>query len=148
MKKILALVLTFALVMTLSGCGQEPVAVTHDWGVSLEAQNVSATGLTIVCQQSGGEDVFELSTGSYYVIQKLAKNGWKDVKCVKSKRNLSWTLEAWLIPLESSTAWDVNWEWLYGQLPPGQYRIGKEITNFRDTGDFDKEIVYAEFIIP
>lgn len=148
MKKILAFVLALVFVVIFAGCEKETVTITHNWGVSLEAQNVTATGLTIVCHQSGGDDVFELSTGSYYVIHKLGKHGWKDVKYVRPKRNLSWTLEAWLIPSESSTAWDVNWEWLYGKLPAGQYRIGKEISNFRGTGDFEKELIYAEFIIP
>lgn len=64
-----------------------------------------------------------------------------------NKHEIGWTLEAWIIEKESTTTWDVNWEWLYGELPSGEYRIGKEILNFRGTGDFDTEIVYAEFII-
>ena len=43
--------------------------------------------------------------------------------------------------------WDVRWDWL-GELPAGEYRIGKKIMNFRGTGDYDEEMVYAEFAIP
>jgi hypothetical protein len=41
----------------------------------------------------------------------------------------------------------VDWGWLYGALPSGQYRIGKEIMNFRGAGDFDKSMAYAEFTV-
>ncbi len=49
--------------------------------------------------------------------------------------------------MNDSCEWDVNWEWLYGVLAEGKYRIGKEITDFRDTGDYDSAIYYAEFEI-
>ena len=63
------------------------------------------------------------------------------------KYDIAWTMEAWMIPKEDTISWDVNWEWLYGKLPAGEYRIGKEIMNFRGTGDYDVEMVYAEFVI-
>ena len=42
---------------------------------------------------------------------------------------------------------EVNWEWLYGKLAPGKYRINKEVMDFRETGDFDKKIYSLEFIV-
>lgn len=41
---------------------------------------------------------------------------------------------------------ETNWEETYGELPAGIYRIGKEVTDFRGTGDYDKEMLCAEFI--
>ena len=116
-------------------------------GVSFEVENVTAKGLTIHCRQSGGENVFELNTGSYFVIQKKENSNWIDVEYVSQENNVVWTTEAWAIHKEDTTTWDVDWEWLYGELSAGQYRIGKEIMNFRGTGDFDKQMVYAEFKI-
>ena len=52
-----------------------------------------------------------------------------------------------MIQKEDTTQWDVNWEWLYGELPAGEYRIGKEIMNFRGAGDYDTEMLYAGFVI-
>lgn len=49
--------------------------------------------------------------------------------------------------MNDSCEWEVNWELLYGVLAEGKYRIGKEITDFRDTGDYDSAIYYAEFEI-
>lgn len=36
---------------------------------------------------------------------------------------------------------------LGSELPPGTYRIVKEIMNFRGTGDYDENEYYAEFIL-
>ena len=60
---------------------------------------------------------------------------------------MGWDAVAWSISMGSMTEWQVDWEWLYGSLAPGHYRIGKEIMNFRGTGDYDKEMYYAEFEI-
>ena len=108
---------------------------------------VIAKGLSIVCHQSGGENVAQLHTGTYYVLQKLENEDWVDVEYLPQEYDVGWTMEALKIEKESITVWDVNWEWLYGELPAGEYRIGKEITNFRATGDYDKEMCYAEFVI-
>ena len=43
--------------------------------------------------------------------------------------------------------WEVNWGGRYGTLPVGKYRIGKIITDFRQSGDFDNATYYAEFEI-
>ena len=117
----------------------------YEWGVVLEAQNVTPSGLTIVCNQSGGENVSELSTGSFYVIQKLEEAGWTDLEYLPQEYDIAWNSIAYIIQKEGTTTWDVNWEWLYGVLPAGKYRIGKEIMNFRATGDYDVEMLYAEF---
>ena len=61
--------------------------------------------------------------------------------------DLAWTSEAWCIPANDTCEWEVNWEWLYGELPEGNYRIAKEIMDFRGTGEYDTAIHYAEFRI-
>lgn len=125
-----------------------PGTIVHNnWGITLETQNVTPTGLAIVCKQSGGENVAELNTGSFYTIQRLEKSSWKTVEYLPQEYDIGWTAEAWIIPKEDTVTWEVNWEWLYGTLPSGEYRIGKEIMNFRETGDYDTEMVFAEFSI-
>ncbi len=118
----------------------------EEWCVSLEAVNATPKGLTIACHQMGG--VFtELSTGTYYVIQRLENEGFVDVEYLPQENDIAWTSEAWIIHRDATTTWDIDWEWLYGELPVGEYRIGKEIMNFRSPGDFEKEMIYAHFKI-
>ena len=101
--------------------------------------------MTIKCTQSGGEPTGELQTGSWYILETWTQEkGWHVDACYAE---VSWTEEAWLISKDNVTEWEVNWEWLYGTLSKGKYRIGKEIIDFRDVGDYDTQIYFAEFEI-
>ena len=154
MKKWICLICALVFVLSFAACGtsaadskpaNEPVP--NKWGITLEAENVSSSGLTLVCRQSGGENVAELSTGSYFAIQKRDGAEWIDVEYAPQAHDIAWTLEAWIIPAENEVSWDVNWAWLYGELNPGEYRIGKDITNFKGPGVTENETVYAAFTI-
>ena len=125
----------------------ETELANYDWGVTLEATEVTSKGMTLVCHQSGGENVVELSTGSFYTLQRQDKKKWVDVDTLPQEGEIAWDALAWRIKLDDSTNWDIAWGWLYGELPAGTYRIGKEIMNFRVPGDFDTMMCYAEFTI-
>ena len=117
------------------------------WGITLTAENITPTSATIRCIQSGGEPTGELDTGSWYILENWTQeNGWKEMPYVIDGE-IGWTAEAWMIPRDNSCEWEVKWEWLYGQVPAGKYRIGKEIMDFRGPGDYDKAIYYVEFVI-
>lgn len=47
--------------------------------------------------------------------------------------------------MNDEVEWEINWKNLYGELPAGYYRIGKNIKNFRDTIGYDEEVYYASF---
>lgn len=118
-----------------------------DWGIKLEAINLSPSGLSLKCSQSNGKPSGDLQTGSYYLIEKHTEGKWQELDYKDKDMEIGWTEEAWIIPKNQTVEWQVNWEWLYGELPSGDYRIGKEIMDFRETGDYDKKIYYAEFTI-
>ncbi len=121
----------------------------NEWGLTLHAKDVTPEGMTIVCTQSGGSPSGELNTGSYYALEQEVQGVWCVVEYSEDARSkeIGWTAEAWIIPMNDTVEWEVDWEWLYGSLAPGHYRIGKEIMDFRESGDFDKGIYYAEFEI-
>ena len=149
LKKTLAVALIYFILFSLTACAPkaEPAAAQPNaWGITLQAESVTAKGLTLVCTQSGGENIVELSTGSFFVIQKHDGGTWSDVPYL-AEGDVQWTMEGWLIPLNDSLSWDISYEWLYGELPAGDYRIGKEIMNFRGPGDYDEERFYAEFSV-
>ncbi len=126
----------------------EFMVFAEKWGVTLTATNITPTGLTLQCTQSGGRPTGDLQTGSWYVLETWTQqDGWQQVNYRPQEYEPMWTQEAWTIPINDTCEWKVNWEWLYGQLPEGKYRIGKEITDFRGTGDYDATIYYAEFEI-
>ena len=121
--------------------------MSKEWGITLEAKNVKPGGMTIECTQSGGKNVAELSTGSYFNLQKKYEDEWLDVDFLPQEGEVAWTSESWLIQKESTVSWDVDWQWLYGELTKGEYRIGKKIMNFRGAGDYDEQLVYVEFTV-
>lgn len=117
----------------------------ENWGITLSLENVTPTGATITCTQTGGEATGELQTGSWFIVECWTqKAGWKEVSYVV-EGEVGWTAEAWMIAKESETKWDVNWEWLYGALPAGTYRIGKEMMDFGGPGAYDTAVYFAEF---
>ncbi len=119
-----------------------------DWGVTLTVKNVTAKGLTLVCTQNGGEAQGELQTGSWYEIQRLENGTWKKAEYTAIDEELvGWTGEAWCIPKNETVEWEVDWSWLYDELPEGEYRIGKEIMDFQGTGEYEETVIYAEFIV-
>lgn len=126
----------------------EFMVFAQKWGITLTATDITPTSLTLKCTQSGGRPTGDLQTGSWYVLETWTqKYGWKQVDYLSYENEIMWTQEAWTISMNDTCEWKVNWEWLYGQLPDGKYRIGKEIMDFRGPGDFDKTIYYAEFEI-
>lgn len=114
----------------------------------LELTEEEKSLLTLVCTQSGGEPTGELQTGSWYILEKWTQEaGWKEVQHIKEDNDLQWTMEAYSIPMEDTVKWEMNWTYIYEKLSAGRYRVGKEIMDFRKTGDYDIAIYYAEFEI-
>lgn len=122
--------------------------VPDAWGLAFTAKDVTPTGCTVVFAQSGGDPAGELETGSYYELEQYKNGQWTAVKTLFPEDDpVQWTDEAWFIDSNDSVEFTENWEWLYGKLPAGKYRIGKEIMYFRKTADFDKKMYYAYFEI-
>lgn len=121
----------------------EPV---YDWGITLTAKDVTPFGLTVVCTQSGGNITGELQTGSMYWIEKKDKDVWKKAEYIMEEP-VCWNSIAYLITANGKTEWTVNWERLYGELPAGEYRIGKQIADFREANGYDTQNCYAEFTV-
>jgi len=128
--------------------GENTQTETDDsWGLTLRADDVSAEGLTLTFIQEGGVENAELLSGSFFVIEKYSGGEWVPVETVFSQYEITWTQEAWLISANSKSEWKVNWTFLYGTLDAGKYRIGKSVSYFRGTGDYDSKLYYAEFEI-
>ena len=116
-----------------------------NWGIGLSVKDVTDSGLTLVCTQSGGKPTGELQTGSDYNLIVLKDGTWQEVPTIIEE--YAWTAEAYMVPKDDSVEFEINWEWLYGKLPAGTYRIKKGFTDFRGTGDYDDFSYWAEFEI-
>ncbi|MBE5930864.1 MAG: hypothetical protein E7268_07425 [Lachnospiraceae bacterium] len=116
-----------------------------DWGLTLSVKDVTPTGLTLVCTQEGGNPTGDLQCGEDYRLIALEDGVWKDVPTVLG--NFIWDSLAYPIPKRQDRAFEISWEWLYGELPAGYYRLVKEFMDFRGTADFDTAKYWVEFEI-
>lgn len=116
-----------------------------DWGLSLSVKNVTPTGLTLVCTQKGGNPTGELQCGTEYHLIVLEDGIWKDVPTIIEE--YGWNSMAYLISEGQDTEFDISWEWLYGKLTAGTYRLTKGFMDFREAGDFDTAKYWVEFAI-
>jgi len=128
---------------------QNEAPQSDERGLTLRAQNVTAEGCTIVYEQHGGAPSgSELLTGSWYRIERKEQDEWVEVPYAEGiGGEIGWNDTAWIISMEGSVEFEESWGTLYGELPPGTYRIVKEIMDFRGTGDYDVNDYYAEFTL-
>lgn len=115
-----------------------------DWGITLSVEDVTPTGMKLLIKQSGGSPTGDLEYGEDYHIEQFTDGAWQQVQPLETPAFL-----AMAYPLEPNTVAEetLNWEVVYGELSPGQYRIAKEFMDFRGPGDYNKAMFYAEFII-
>ena len=121
---------------------EEKVIITGKtpyWGITLSVKNVTSTGATLVCEQFGGMAEGTLRTGNYFVVHKYTEKGWVEAG---DTRNVVWDSMGIVIPRTDRCEWTINWKNIYGKLPEGRYRIGKEFSD-----NYDDVMFYAEFTI-
>lgn len=151
-----AALLTLCL-LTLAACGSAPAggssveggdtAPEDPWGLTLSVKDVTPTGATLVFTQSGGAVTGELQTGSAYTLEVLQDDAWQAVEFALPVETAVWNSMAYLIQTDGETQLETDWSVLYGTLPPGTYRLGKTVTDFRAAGEYDEAVYYATFAI-
>ena len=104
-----------------------------DWGITLSAKDISANGMTLIINQKDGKPLGELMMGCDYKLEKMVENEWQPIPEIIE--NAAWTAEAYMIKHGGVTEFEVNWNWLYGELAEGEYRIIKPIMDFKANGD-------------
>ena len=127
------------------------IAVRHieifdEWGIMMWADDITPNGITLFIEQFGGDFKGELSTGPQYTLEIFENDKWSEVK-TKDGTPLVWNQVAQKIFENERTKFIINFSFGYNPLKKGRYRVGKEIMDFIETGNFDKKTYYAEFTI-
>ena len=117
-----------------------------DIGLSMRIDNVSRTGVELFFIQSDGNQKGDLIYGDDFIIENNVKGEWTEAPIIVVG-DYGFNGIAYAITKDGVTDFKIDWEWLYGDLEPGEYRIGKEVLDFVETGSYDKYMVYAHFII-
>ncbi len=86
----------------------------------------------------------ELITGEQFTLERETENGWERVV---QKADYAFCQVGWMIPVEEDTEFACDWEWLYGELPPGKYRMGKTVTEFMKDGNGQQHKICVQFLV-
>ncbi len=121
-----------------------------DWGLTLSVKNVTSTGLTLVVTQSGGNPTGDILTGEPYRLIALVDDTWKAVEELPLPEGVDgrgFNSIGYWIQKGETREFDINWEWMFGELPSGTYRLIKEFSDFRETANYDPFEYWVEFYI-
>ena len=120
------------------------VIMPDEWGLTLTVKDVDPAGCTVVFTQSGGNITGELQSGTYFTIEEYKNDQWKELDTLPGG---VWDDLGWIINNDESTEFENDWQWLYGELPAGRYRISKTVHDWWAPGEYDEKIYYAYFEI-
>lgn len=113
-------------------------------GVHMEAieETVTPTGLTLMFDN---ETDIEFTYGEEHVLEINVDGDWYGVPLIVE----AYALEdiGYILPGNGTAELVVDWEWLYGPLAPGEYRIVKEVLDVFEPGQYERYPLSAEFII-
>lgn len=98
-----------------------------EWGISLQADDVTPSSMTLKIEQFGEDSFGEFSTGAAYSLETTVNDEWQAVK-TKSDAPVVWAMIAYTIKKNDITEQQLNWNGIYGALKPGFYRLKKEIS--------------------
>jgi hypothetical protein len=119
--------------------------VNNFTGVTMTVKegSVSSTGLTVSFKNNSDKQCIY---GEYFLLEKKINENWYQVPVVIDGEH-GFDAIGYDLASGKEGEWKVNWDWLYGSLDTGEYRIVKDILDFRKTGDYDKYYLAAEFKI-
>lgn len=114
-------------------------------GVSMFTKegSVSPKGLTL---RFGNKIQPEIMYGESFILEKKIDGMWYELPVVIDGE-YGFKDIGYEITFEGGPDWEVDWEWLYGELQPGEYRIIKEVSNLEDTGEYKTHYLATEFMI-
>lgn len=158
MKKYLCSLVFMAMsLFVLSGCGSEQLPEAEGWkptiyettnnfkGVTMiiKEGTVSSKGLTVILENnSDKQGLF----GEDFSLEKKINGKWYQVP-ISTDGNYGFNSIGYDLASSDAREWKAHWDSLYGSLEAGEYRIVKEILDFRTSGDFDKYYLTAEFVV-
>ncbi|TVP91492.1 immunoglobulin-like domain-containing protein [Alkalibacterium sp.] len=151
------LLLTALAVYLLNACNNEVQENTADLeestlgevntidnvSMTADSESVSPTGVTVIFENNSEQ---QLIYSEDILLEESIEEQWYELPVTLSGdygyEDIGYEVDS---GEESSMA--INWEWLYGDLDEGYYRIAKRVLDFRGTGDFDEHTLTAEFEI-
>lgn len=148
--RIISLVVVAVYISSLlCGCSDENASQKNGLDsndkiiLSVNEESVSPEGITLNIKNELEETIF---LNPWYRLEKLSEKGWVAVEPIQG---VNWAEDDWQMSIYTDTqrSKEYLWEWYYGKLTTGEYRISVLIL----TGEKDTSSEYtlaATFSIP
>jgi len=112
-------------------------------GVTLSVKEASSSKLTIIFNNQLRK---EFTYGAWFMLEQYDEviKEWVPVESI-----CEYAFESVAYPLKAAreTEQEIKFDWLYGELGTGNYRVIKDVLDSRAPGDFDQYWLMAEFTI-
>ena len=130
------------------GVGQYvPESENDEIAVIMEVTNVTATGLTVHFRQYDERETGTLIYGEQYWLERQEGDDWIQVPTIIDV--YAFHDIGYIIPKTDESTLETEWEWLYGKLSSGTYRITKTVDQHKNYGDgvYATYQLTAQFVI-
>lgn len=140
-KKIYMLsIILIMIISSMAGCARKS-DTTEEISMKIKEGSLTNMGATVVITDFSIGYVRN-TYGEWFKIQRLEEGEWIDAKVISKEQtefiDLSYYTKDNILEM------DTEWEWIYGALPSGTYRIVKTFTKEKDV---HKNYLYTEFTL-
>lgn len=101
----------------------------EDWGLTFALQSADSTGVTLLCTQSGGQQLDTLIVDWYYIYLPdfsdsiPRQDGGQDTTAFQPNP---------VIARDAETQIALDWSAIYGSIPPGEYVLSLKVSDVYD----------------
>ena len=121
-----------------------PESEDTDIAVSMEMENITPSGAVIKISHYDWVKTGEIIAGDSFTLEKENNGKWEPVPQIID--DAAFNDIGYPVPENETKEIGTNWEWLYGPLSPGTYRIKKTVIDNTDKGYREHELV-AQFLV-
>jgi len=111
-------------------------------GATMEVDADFATPIGAMLDVTNGFDDGRIYFDKSFWLERYSGDTWEDVPAIGSD---SFLYDTHSLAARQILKITVYWDWLYGELPPGKYRIGKSFLHCADDGEDTQCDLYAIF---
>lgn len=149
-KMVFVILLCGVLILTMTGCVKTKnkldignksniKALKNDVIMIIKDGTLTNKSVTLVLINNSDK---KIQYGSSYEIEIKKNDEWHKINA-----KLNFTLQLFILESKEKNEFELNFEDVYGKLPPGTYRTIKKIDKEKEDGVFDSFYVAAEFTI-
>lgn len=134
-KSIFMLVLLTTMLLCVVGCNNTP----NEIELSLKEDTLTPTSVTLIIANNSNN--YDFVYGSDYGIETYTNEQWQELPTLND--HIVYTI-AYTIHPNSSKDFEIDWHYIYGELPKGNYRIVKNFNKVKAFDDISDVITSQE----